>query len=117
MIGNVLVGVAMLIGLAGVVVPLLPGTALILGAGFVWAIFLDDRAGRWAVVTVMTVLFVLGIVAKYALPARPLSGRVPTSTLVLAAAGGVIGFFVLPPLGLLIGGLLGVYLDEVRRTG
>jgi uncharacterized protein len=29
----------------------------------------------------------------------------------------VVGFFVLPPFGLLIGGALGVYLAEARRVG
>ena len=115
---NVLVLLVMLVGLVGVVVPVLPGTLLILAAGIGWAVLVEDGgAGRWVVVGAMTALFAAGLVAKYALPGRRLSGQLPRSTLLLGALGAVVGFFVLPPLGLLIGGVLGVYLAEVRRVG
>ena len=111
-----LLGLVMLVGLLGVVVPLLPGTALILGAGVVWAAFVvDDGATRWVVVAVMAALFLVGLVLKYALPGRHLAGRLPRRTLLLGAAGAVLGFFVLPPLGLLIGGVAGVYVAEAQR--
>ena len=113
---SLLLGLVMLVGLLGVVVPLLPGTALILGAGVVWAAFVvDDGATRWVVVAVMAALFLVGLVLKYALPGRHLAGRLPRRTLLLGAAGAVLGFFVLPPLGLLIGGVAGVYVAEAQR--
>jgi hypothetical protein len=65
----------------------------------------------------MAVLFVAGIAAKYALPGRRLSGQLPRSTLLLGAVGAAVGFVLLPPLGLLLGGVLGIYLAEVRRVG
>lgn len=115
---TVLVGLVMVVGLAGVVVPGLPGTLLILGAGVGWAAWIEEQGGgRWAVVAVMAVLFVAGFVAKYALPGRRLSGELPRSTLLSGAAGAVVGLFVLPPFGLLIGGVAGVYLAEARRVG
>ena len=115
---NVLIGVVMVIGLVGVVLPVLLGTLLILAAGIAWAALVaDDGRGRWVVVGLMALLFFLGIVAKYALPGRRLSGRLPRSTLLWGGLGAVIGFVVLPPIGLLIGGVLGVYLAEVRRLG
>ncbi|HYO61052.1 MAG TPA: DUF456 domain-containing protein, partial [Actinomycetota bacterium] len=70
-----------------------------------------------AVVGVMAALFVAGAVAKYVLPGRRLSGDLPRSTLLAGAAGAVVGFFVIPVVGLLVGGVLGVYLAEVRRLG
>lgn len=112
-----LLGLVMLVGLLGVVVPLLPGTALVLGAGIAWAAFVaDDGSGRWVVVAVMAALFLAGLVLKYALPGRHLAGRLPRRTLLLGAAGAVVGFFLLPPLGLLLGGVGGVYLAESQRT-
>jgi uncharacterized protein YqgC (DUF456 family) len=117
-IENVLVGLVMVAGLAGVVIPGLPGTLLILGAGAGWAAFVTDGgAGPWVVVGVMAAVFVLGIVAKYALPGRRLSGALPRSTMVFGVIGAIAGFVLLPPLGLLIGGVAGVYLAEVRRVG
>jgi uncharacterized protein len=116
--GEVLVGLAMLVGLVGVVVPVLPGSLLVLASGVVWALVVVDHGSvRWTVVAVMAVLFVVGLVAKVVLPGRRLSGRLPRSTLVVAAVAAAVGFFLLPPLGLLVGGVLGAYLAEVRRLG
>lgn len=116
--GSVLVGLVMVVGLAGVLVPLLPGTALILAAGLGWALFVGaEGAGRWVVVGVMTALFLAGFALKYALPGRRLSGQLPRSTLLSGAAGALLGFFLLPPLGLLLGGVAGVYVAEARRHG
>ena len=113
---TVLVGLVMLVGLAGVVVPLLPGTALVLAAGIGWAVLVVERGtGRWVVVAVMAALFLAGLVLKYALPGRRLAGALPRRTLLLGAAGAALGFVVLPPLGLLLGGVLGVYLAEAQR--
>jgi len=117
-VGSLLVGVVMLVGLVGVLVPVLPGTALVLGAGVAWALLVHDHGtGRWVVLAVMSLLFVVGLVLKYLLPGRRLSGALPRSTLLLAAAGAVVGFVLLPPLGLLLGGVLGTWIGEARRLG
>jgi uncharacterized protein YqgC (DUF456 family) len=115
-LGLLLVGLAMAVGLVGVVVPLLPGTALVLAAGVAWAL-LSEGDGRWLVVALMTALFVAGLVLKYALPGRRLSGRLPRRTLLYGGLGALVGFFVLPPLGLLLGGVAGAYLGEATRVG
>lgn len=115
---TLLLGLVMLVGLVGVVVPLLPGTALILAAGIAWAVLVvDGGAMRWVVLGVMAGFFLAGLVLKYALPGRHLAGRLPRRTLLLGGAGAVVGLFLLPPLGLLIGGVLGIYLAEAHRTG
>lgn len=117
-VGTALLLLVMLVGLVGVVVPVLPGTALVLGAGVAWALLVaDDGAGRWVVVAVMAALFVAGTALKYALPGRRLSGSLPRRTLVTGAVAAVVGLFLLPPLGLLIGGVAGVYLAESARLG
>lgn len=115
--GTLLVGLAMLVGLVGIVVPLLPGTALVLAAGVAWAaLVVDDGTARWVVVAVMAGLLVAGTVLKYALPGRRLAGRLPRRTLGMGGAGALVGLVVLPPLGLLLGGALGVYLAEAGRA-
>lgn len=118
MVDSALVGLVMLVGLVGVVVPVLPGTALVLAAGVAWAtLVVEDGTGRWVVVGVMAALFVAGLVAKVALPGRRLSGSLPRATLLAAGAGAVLGLLLLPPLGLLLGGVAGTYLAESRRLG
>ena len=118
MVDSVLIGLVMVVGLVGVVVPVLPGTALILAAGVAWAALVaGGGTGPWVVVAAMAVLFAAGLVLKYALPGRRLSGELPRSTLLLAALGAVVGLFLLPPLGLLIGGVAGAWIAETRRLG
>ena len=116
--GSLLAGLVMVVGLVGVVVPVLPGTALVLAAGIGWAVLVvDGGTGRWVVVGVMAALFVAGLVLKLVLPGRRLSGVLPRSTLLLTAVGAAVGFVVLPPLGLLLGAVVGTYAAEARRLG
>jgi uncharacterized protein len=114
---TLLAGIVMLVGLVGVVVPVLPGTALVLVAGVVWALLVADGAERWLVVGLLAALFAAGTALKYVLPARRLQGSLPRRTLVLAGAGALVGLVLLPPLGLLLGGALGAWLAERQRLG
>lgn len=112
-----LVLVAMALGLIGTVVPVLPGLPLIWGAalaGFLTAGW--DRTGT-ITMTVLTLLLVSGVAAKYVLPARRAGQTASGRSLLWAAAGAVVGFFVIPVVGFAVGGVAGLYLAEHRRTG
>ncbi|GAA1040705.1 DUF456 domain-containing protein [Virgisporangium ochraceum] len=110
---------AMVVGVLGVIIPLVPGVILCWTATVVWAIFGDvESAGRWAVVAIATFVAMLGLVAKYAWPGRNLKrSGVPNLTLLAGGALGLVGFFVIPIVGLPIGFILGVWLAEWRRMG
>ena len=96
-------------------VPVLPGLLLVLAGILVWALERQDATG-WTVLAVATALVVTGSVVKYLLPGRRLRERgVPWSTLALGGLLGVVGFFVIPLLGLPLGFVLGVYLAERSR--
>ena len=109
----------MVVGVLGVIIPLVPGVILCWTAVVVWAIFGDvESAGRWVVVAIATVVALLGLVAKYAWPGRNLKrSGVPNLTLLAGGALGLVGFFVIPIVGLPIGFILGVWLAEWRRMG
>jgi uncharacterized protein YqgC (DUF456 family) len=114
---DLLVGLAVLVGLVGIVVPVLPGSVLILAAVLVWALEAATTTG-WVVFGAVAVLLVLGAVVKYAVPGRRLKAHgVPSRTLVAGGLLGIAGFFVIPVVGLLVGFVLGVYLSEVHRVG
>jgi len=114
---DLLVGLAVLVGLVGIVVPVLPGSVLILAAVVVWATEAASAAG-WLVCGVVAVLLVLGAVVKYAVPGRRLrTGGVPNGTLVAGGLLGIVGFFVIPVVGLVLGFVAGVYLSELLRVG
>lgn len=114
---EILVALAIAVGLTGILVPALPGSLLIGAAVVAWAL---ERGGAtaWAVTAVALGLLVTGTVVKYLVPGRRLQrAGVPTSTLLAGAALGVVGFFLVPVVGLLLGFVLGVYLVEWRRLG
>lgn len=114
--GEVLVGLVMLVGVVGVLVPVLPGLLLVWAAGLAWVWLDGGGVARVAVAVVLTVLLVGGGIAKYVLPARSATGAgAPRSTLVLGAAGATVGFVVVPVVGLVLGGVLAVYLAELHR--
>ena len=112
---NLLVALAIAVGLVGVVVPVLPGVLLAWAAVAVWSSERQEPTGWW-VLGVATAVLVLGQVTKYVLPGRRLErAGVPTSTTLAGAALGVVGFFVVPFVGLPLGFVLGVYLRERVR--
>ncbi|MEU6697450.1 DUF456 domain-containing protein [Pseudonocardia sp. NPDC046786] len=111
----VLAGLMIAVGLAGIVLPVLPGPLLIVGGVAVWAVPRGDAVGWW-VLGIAVVVTVLGQVAKYLLPGRRLKASgVPTRTLLAGLVLGVVGFFAIPVIGLFIGFVLGVWLAELVR--
>jgi uncharacterized protein YqgC (DUF456 family) len=114
---EVLVALAIAVGLVGILVPILPGSVLVLGAILVWAWDVGG-ATAWTVFTVAAVVLALGATVKYVVPTRQLKDAgIPASTQWIGAALGVVGFFVVPVVGLFVGFVLGVYLAELRRLG
>jgi uncharacterized protein YqgC (DUF456 family) len=111
--GIVLVALVILVGLVGIVVPLLPGTLLVLGAIAVWAVIVNDVTA-WVVLGVVVALLGAATLVKYLWPMQRMrAADVRTMSLVLGGVLGIIGFFVIPVVGLVIGFVLGVYLGEL----
>jgi hypothetical protein len=115
--GEVLVGLAVLVGVVGVVVPVLPGALLVWGAICLWALVTSSTLG-WVVLAVATVCVGAVQVVKYVVPERRLrEAGVPRRSVVLGGLLGVAGFFVVPVVGLFLGFVAGVYLSERQRLG
>ncbi|WP_029112118.1 DUF456 domain-containing protein [Mycobacterium sp. URHB0044] len=113
--GVVLVALAIAVGLVGILVPLLPGTVLVFGAIAVWA-FIERTTVAWVTLGVVAVLLGATLLVKYLWPMRRMRGAdVRTSSLFAGAVLGIIGFFVVPVLGLVLGFVLGVYLAELAK--
>ena len=108
------VGLAILVGLVGIVLPVLPGSPIIAAAVLVWAI--DTGGWAWAVLAAVVVLLAVGWSASYVVPGRTVAtSGVPRSTFVVAGLAGVVGFFVIPLLGLFVFFPAALYLMEHRR--
>jgi uncharacterized protein len=113
--GLVLVALVIVVGLVGIVVPLLPGTLLVFGAIAVWAIF-ENNLISWVTLGVVTAFLAASTLIKYLWPMRRMrAAEVSTSSLVAGAVLGIVGFFVIPVLGLVIGFVLGIYLAELSK--
>jgi uncharacterized protein YqgC (DUF456 family) len=113
---TVLCGLGILVGVVGVVVPVLPGLLLCWLGVLGWAIFADAGMGRWLVLGIVTVIALAGTAAKYAFPgARLKQAGVPNLSLFIGGVLGIVGFFVIPVVGLPLGFVLGIFLAEWMR--
>ncbi|MFJ9372852.1 DUF456 domain-containing protein [Streptomyces sp. NPDC101455] len=112
-----LVGVVILLGLCGVLVPGVPGSWLVWAAVLWWALK-DPQPVSWGVLVGATVVLFLSQVVRWALPPRCLraSGATPRMG-VYAGAGAFLGFVLIPVLGAIPGFMAGVYLHERLRLG
>jgi len=111
--GVVLVALAIAIGLVGMLVPLLPGTLLVYAAIAVWSV-VESSTVSWTVLVVVTVLLGSGQLIKYLWPVRRMrAADVGGGSLAAGGVLAVIGFFVIPVVGLVIGFVAGVYLAEL----
>ncbi len=114
-VGVIVPPLLIIAGLVGIVVPVLPGLLLVLGGVLLWA-GLDGSAIAWTVFSASVLLAVGGWVVQYLVAGRRMRrAGVPGSTLVLAVALGVVGFFVIPVVGAAAGFVLGIYLVELGR--
>lgn len=109
-------GVGILIGLVGIILPVLPGTLLILASVLAWALVAQDPIG-WIVLAAAVAIAGTGWTLQYLIPGRRMrDAGVPKSTLLAGAVLGVVGFFVIPVLGLVLGFVGGVLLAEFIRS-
>jgi uncharacterized protein YqgC (DUF456 family) len=113
--GIVLVALVIAVGIVGIIVPLLPGILLVYAAILVWAV-IEHAVAAWVTLGVVTVLIGATTLIKYMWPMKRMrSADVGTMTLLAGAVLGIIGFFVIPIVGLVIGFVLGVYLAELAN--
>lgn len=106
-----------LLGLIGIVIPVLPGLLLIVAAVLVWALELQSAAGWW-VLGITGALFVACMVLEFAIPGRRMKAAgVKTSTLVVGVLVAIPCAFLIPVVGAFIGFPLGIFLVELSRRG
>ena len=110
-------GAALLVavGIAGLIVPVLPGLACVVLGVLVWAIGQSSTAA-WVVFAVACILAVAGYVVPVLVPGRQLSrGGVARRSNIVGLVCAVVGFFAVPVIGLLLGFVIGVFLAESAR--
>jgi uncharacterized protein YqgC (DUF456 family) len=112
------VAIAMAVGILGTIFPFVPGLPIVWGAALVYGLVEGFGAIAWVCFATITVLFAGGMAAGVLLPKRRLDAAgAPRSTMAAGLALGIIGFFVVPVVGLPLGAALGVWLAERSRLG
>ena len=112
---TVICGFAIFVGLIGTVLPILPGGVLIAVAVLIWALVVQTVAG-WLVLVAVVLLIAAGAVLKYFTAGKKMvSSGVPNLSLAAGGLLGIVGFFVIPLVGLLVGFIVGLGAAEYHR--
>ena len=110
--------VVMVVGLAGTVLPLLPGPLLMWSTALVYGLVVGFDLVGVAVMTLITLLVALSFTTGVVLPKRAADRAGASKRSQLGGlVGGVIGFFAIPVIGLVIGALVGVMVVEYQAKG
>lgn len=109
-------GLLLVLGALGVVLPILPGSLLIIITLIVWAVLLGGPVA-WTAAILGVVLAVIGWGSSTVLTGRSLHRQqIPRGPIMIAIVTALIGLLVFPPLGLFIGFAAGLFGAEfVRR--
>jgi len=114
-IATLITAVLLVVGCLGIIVPVLPGSILVVVGLLVWALAVQAVEG-WTVLAVGSVLALTGMAASAVLTGARLKRRhIPNRSLLYAAAGAVVGLFVIPVVGLFVGFFVGLLLSETAR--
>ncbi|MBW5486813.1 DUF456 domain-containing protein [Streptomyces bambusae] len=112
-----LVGLVLLLGVVGVLVPGVPGTWLV-WAGLLWWTLKEPTALAWSLLVSATALLLVVQVVKWQLPPRRIREVGVTRRMAAYAGGGaLLGFVLLPVVGAIPGFVGGIYLSERLRLG
>lgn len=108
--------VLILVGMVGIVIPVIPGLLLCLAGVFLWSLDTQTTLGWW-VFGLCAAFYLAGVALQYAVPGRRMrEAGVRRSTLVLAVLLAVVGFFVIPVVGAAVGFVGGIYLVELGHS-
>lgn len=107
--------VIFVVGVLGIILPILPGLLLCVGAVLVWSISTGGSLAWWTF-GVVVLLYLIGVTLQVLIPGRRMKREgVGGLTLVLGVVGAIIGVVVIPLLGLPIGFVAGIFCAEYLR--
>ena len=113
---TVVTALLIVVGLVGIVVPVVPGLLLTVLATLLWA-YEHTSPQAWWVFGLAVLWYAAGVIAQYLIPGRRMRQQgIRTSTMLLAVALGIVGFFVIPVVGAIVGFVLGIFLVEYARV-
>jgi hypothetical protein len=106
----------MLIGLLGLVVPIMPGLVIIWVAALGYGLFAGFGTLGWVMFALITVLMIVGsVVDNILMGAKAHESGAPWWVVLVALLAGILGNFALPIIGGLLAALLALFLVEYIR--
>ena len=113
---SVLAVLLLIVGGVGTIYPILPGSVLILITAVAWAWILGSAAS-WTFGVIAAGLAIAGMSASAVLMGRRLlRERVTRGPIAAGVVGAIVGFFVIPVVGLFIGFAVGLFGSQWART-
>lgn len=110
---TVIAAIIMIIGMCGTLLPLLPGMILMWVTGLGYGYFVGFGSVGTVVMVILTILLLVSFAAGVLIPKKAADqAGVSWITQLGGVAGAIIGFFVIPVVGVVVGGLAGVLLIE-----
>lgn len=114
----VLTALIMVVGLIGTVLPIIPGTVLILLGAFLYALAEGFQAIGWPTLLALVVLTLAATTADiWASTVGAKIGGASGWSIVVGLIGGLVGLIVFSLPGAIIGAIGGVLLTEIARVG
>lgn len=115
---TLLVGVILVVGLFGVVIPILPGLALMVGVAILYGFVVGWSTAGVVAMVFIGLLFAASVVVGVVLPKRAAAGAgVSNRSMMIAVLGAIIGFFVIPIVGVVVGALAGLLVAAYGESG
>jgi hypothetical protein len=110
--------IAMLLGIIGIVLPIIPGTVLVFLAALVYALVEGFHAIGWPTLVVLGLLaFVATTADIWASSIGAKMGGASGWSILTGLIGGLVGFLLFTLPGAIVGAILGVLLVEMIRVG
>ncbi|OKL53070.1 hypothetical protein BSZ39_11490 [Bowdeniella nasicola] len=113
---DAIVAIACVVGVIGAVVQVYPGLLIVALAVAIWG---GVTGGTWGISLLIAsvVIFALASLGKFFLAGKRLKrAGVANSSMIFGGVLAIVGFFVIPVIGAVLGFILGVYLGEGRRS-
>jgi uncharacterized protein YqgC (DUF456 family) len=107
---TVVIALAIVVGIAGTLLPILPGIVLVWAATLLWGIIEGFGIAGWIAFGLITALALTGLYLGVRVPQKSAAGTgIGLRGQLLALLFAVVGFFVLPIVGAAVGFVVGVY--------
>lgn len=112
---TIIAGLLMLVALAGIIFPVVPGSPVAIITMIAWAWILGSTAS-WATGIIGAATALLGWSASLVLTGRTMRReRIPSTPILVATATGIVGLFIIPFFGIFLGFAIGLFGAEYYR--